>query len=147
TNFTGPSVMPYIDPDWQAIAESTDLPGSGAAVGFDNATLGARRAATIQYTLAPQEKVVSGTLTLKLKALADLTSSDAFFMGSSGLDLDFDMLGLLPWSKNQIRTVTLDLSDIYGPLLGPLQSDSLTAGKFNLFWNGNVSVDYAQLNL
>jgi autotransporter-associated beta strand protein len=147
TNFTGPSVMPYIDPDWQSIAESTDLPGSGAVVGFDNSALGARRAATIQYTLAPQEKVVSGTLTLKLKALADVTSSDAFFMGSTGLDLDFDMLGLLPWSKNQIRTVTLDLSDIYGPLLGPLQNDSLTAGKFNLFWNGNVGVDYAELNL
>jgi autotransporter-associated beta strand protein len=147
TNFTGPSVIPYIDPDWQSIAESTDLPGSGTVVGFDSAALGARRAATIQYTLAPQEKVVSGTVTLKLKALADLTSSDAFFMGSSGLDLDFDMLGLLPWSKNQIRTVTLDLSDIYGPLLGPLQNDSLTAGKFNLFFSGNVSVDYAQLNL
>jgi autotransporter-associated beta strand protein len=147
TNFTGPSIMPYIDPDWQAIAESTDLPGSGTVVGFDSAALGARRAATIQYTLAPQEKVVSGTVTLKLKALADLTSSDASFMGSSGLDLDFDMLGLLPWSKNQIRTVTLDLSDIYGPLLGPLQNDSLTAGKFNLFFSGNVSVDYAQLNL
>ncbi|HTQ40423.1 MAG TPA: autotransporter-associated beta strand repeat-containing protein [Pirellulales bacterium] len=147
TNFTGPSVMPYIDPDWQALVQSSDMPGSGSVVGFDNSTLNARRAATILYSLKPQEKVVSGTLTLKVEALANLTTNDSFFLGSAGMELDFDMMGQLPWSKNQIRTITLDLSDIYGPLLGPLQNDSLTAGKFNLFWNGNVSIDSAQLTL
>lgn len=147
TNFTGPSVTPYVDPDWQAIAQSSDLPGSGSIVGFDNSTLSARRAATIQFSLTPQEKVVSGLLTLKIKALADLTTNDSFFMGSAGMDLDFDMMDQLPWSKNQIRTITLDLSDLYGPLLGPLQSNALNAGKFNLFFNGNVSVDFAQLTL
>ena len=147
TNFTGPSVTPYVDPDWQAIAKSTDLPGSGSIVGFDNSTLNARRAATIQFSLTPQEKVVSGLLTLKVKALADLTTNDSFFMGSAGMDLDFDTMGQLPWGKNQVRTITLDLADIYGPLLGPLQSSALNAGKFNLFFNGNVSVDFAQLTL
>ena len=143
TNFTGPSVTPYVDPAWQATAQSTDMPGSGSIVGFDNSTLNARRAATIQFNLAPQEKVVAGMLTLKIKALADLTTNDRFFMDSPGMDLDFDMMGQLPWSKNQIRTITIDLSDIYGPLLGPLQSSDINAGKFNLFFDGNVSVDFA----
>ena len=147
TNFTGPSVTPYVDPAWLATAQSTDMPGIGNVVGFDNSTLNARRAATIQFSLAPQEKVVSGMLTLKIKALADLTTNDRFFMDSPGMDLDFDMMGQLPWSKNQVRTITIDLSDIYGPLLGPLQSNDLNAGKFNLFFDGNASVDFAQLTL
>jgi autotransporter-associated beta strand protein len=147
TNFVGPSITPFIDPGWKAIAESADLPGAGSIVGFDNATANARRAATIQYSLTSPEKVVAATLTMTLKAISTVATTDSFFLNSPGMQLDYDMLGLLPWSAGQVRTVSIDLSDIYGPLLGPLQNDALNAGKFNLFWNGNVNVDFAQLSL
>src|SRR6185369_155327 len=79
TNFTGPSVTPYVDPAWLAIAQSGDLVLNGASasiVGFDNATANARRAATIQYSLASGETVVAATLTAKLKAISNLSSTD-----------------------------------------------------------------------
>ncbi len=158
TNFTGPSVTPFVDPSWLAIAQSGDLvPAQGgdpslggataAIVGFDNATSNARRAATIQYSLNSNEKVVAATLTMKLKAVSSLSASDSFFLNSPGMELDYDMMGQLPWNSGEVRTLSIDLSDIYGPLLGPLQNDALNAGKFNLFWNGNVNVDFAQLSL
>ncbi len=158
TNFAGPSMTPYVDPSWLSIAQSGDLvpaqngdPSLGGAtatiVGFDNAAANARRAATIQYSLNSNEKVVAATLTMKLKAVSNLTASDSFFLNSPGMELDYDMMGQLPWNTGEVRTLSIDLSDIYGPLLGPLQNDALNAGKFNLFWNGNVNVDFAQLSL
>ena len=131
-------------------AKSGDLVNNGASasiVGFDNATANARRAATIQYSLASGETVVAATLTAKSKAISSLSSTDTFFINSPGAEFDFDMLGMLPWNAGEVRTVSIDLSDIYGPLLGPLQRDALGYGNFNLFFNGNVNVDFAQLNL
>ncbi len=142
--FNGASDMPYIDPDWKAIVE-TDMPGTGSVVGFDDPTPGRRRAATILFNLnnlAPHEELVGATLTLKLKSIADLTADDSLFLDSPGASFDYDMLGLLPWSANQVKTITLDLTDVYGPLLSPLKD-----GKVNLMTNGNVNVDMVQLNL
>jgi autotransporter-associated beta strand protein len=158
TNFTGPSTLPFVDPAWKAIVQSGDLvpaqggdPSLGGAtatvVGFDNAAANARRAATIAYSLTPGEKVVAATLTMTLKAVANLTASDSFFLNSPGMEFDYDMMGQLPWSAGETRTLSLDLSDIWGPLLGPLQNDALNAGKLNLSWIGNMNVDFAQLNL
>jgi autotransporter-associated beta strand protein len=150
TNFTGPSVTPYVDPAWLAIAQSGDLVNDGSSatiVGFDNATASARRAATIQYSLASGETVVAATLTAKLQAISNLSSTDTFFINTPGAEFDFDMLGMLPWNAGDVRTISIDLSDIYGPLLAPLQTDALGFGNFNLFFNGNVNVDFAQLNL
>jgi autotransporter-associated beta strand protein len=141
--YNGASDMPYIDPDWKAIVES-DMPGTGTVIGFDDPTPGRRRAATIlcNLNLAPHEELVGATLTMKLKPISDLTTNDSLFLDSPGASFDYDMLGLLPWSAGQVKTITLDLTDIYGPLLEPLQD-----GKFNIMMNGNMNVDSIQLNL
>ena len=44
---------------------------------------------------------------MKLKPISDLTTNDSLFLDSPGASFDYDMLGLLPWSAGQVRTITL----------------------------------------
>jgi hypothetical protein len=141
-NFSGSSDMPYVDPDWGVICGSTDMPGSGALVPFNDPVAGARRAATILYKVGTNQKVVSAKLTMVLKPIVDVNTNDSIFLDSPGAEFDYDMLGLTPWTANTVKTIDLDLTDVYGPLLEPLQD-----GKFNIFFNGDVNVDSVQLTI
>ncbi len=134
----------YIDPDVLA-----NLVGVGhPVVDFDVMTINQNVPFTFEFPLVGNERVVTASLTVGLKAVIAHVSTDAiFFYSADGTTVYgpyyYSDLGWLPISQTGTTVRSVDLADVLGDDLISL----LQAGQLSCQVRDDAGVDYARLTI
>lgn len=139
---TGSEDDVYIDPDFYSLMNPEGL---RTVDDFDVLIHDHDVAGTFLFPLGPSETVVGAQLTVAIRSMSHLVTTDAIMLDGLGAFnmFAFEDLGWLPVTETGVDVKTLDLSNVLGSDFLPMLQD----GQFHIRLWDDVAVDYAALTV